>query len=78
MNWIMDVLIIDTDVYDDNLLLYFMHVCLCKQQEDDVNSKKSDIFSLLGMNNPFMYNEELIPPEPTFFSTGFNVQRTEQ
>ncbi|KAF2357773.1 Anoctamin dimerization domain [Trinorchestia longiramus] len=46
--------------------------------EDDSNAAKSDIFSWLGFKNPFMYNEDLIPPEPAFFSTGFNVHRTEQ
>lgn len=46
--------------------------------KDDAEKKKKDIFSWMGVKNPFMYDEKLIPPEPTYFSTGFSRSHVEQ
>ncbi|XP_042885220.1 anoctamin-4-like isoform X2 [Penaeus japonicus] len=47
-------------------------------KDDTEKKKKNDFFSWMGMKNPFMYDEKLIPPEPTYFSTGFSRSHVEQ
>ncbi|XP_068222524.1 anoctamin-5-like [Palaemon carinicauda] len=46
--------------------------------KDDTELKKRDIYSFFGIKDPFMYNEKLIPKEPSYFSTGFSRSRVEQ
>ncbi|XP_042204998.1 anoctamin-4-like isoform X1 [Homarus americanus] len=46
--------------------------------KDDMEKKKRGFFSWLGMKDPFQYNEDVIPQEPTYFTTGFTRSMTEQ
>ncbi|XP_071550215.1 anoctamin-5 isoform X3 [Panulirus ornatus] len=46
--------------------------------KDDVEKKKHGLFAWLGIKDPFQYDDNLIPQEPTYFSTGFSRSRVEQ
>ncbi|XP_064081291.1 anoctamin-5-like isoform X3 [Macrobrachium nipponense] len=47
-------------------------------KKDDTRRERRNMFSFFGMKDPFMYDENLIPREPSYFSTGFSRSRVEQ
>ncbi|XP_076035437.1 anoctamin-5-like [Oratosquilla oratoria] len=64
-----------------DLLVRYAEIMKLKKpiKQNNIQSpKKWNIFHFFGMKNPFLYDEDLIPPEPMYFSTGFNRNRMEQ
>ncbi|XP_068222523.1 anoctamin-5-like isoform X2 [Palaemon carinicauda] len=63
-----------------DLLVRYAEIMKLKKpiKKDDTELKKRDIYSFFGIKDPFMYNEKLIPKEPSYFSTGFSRSRVEQ